>query len=166
MISPQLYNMLLFRSFLGRAERWEVEEKDYDELRGAFGRMPIVIHLGDFLQLKPTGSGVSLIANFDELATRGIELAVEFQSAMKLFCRTPLCFELQATNRFKEPRLRALMEFMRSPSRRLPPAIKATWDSICLQPEDPRLREERFQNGHMMDAYVLLAERLDLHALQ
>jgi hypothetical protein len=149
MISPQLYNMLLFRSFLGRAEQWGVEEQQYDEMSGAFGRMPIVIHLGDFLQLKPTGSGTSLIADFEELAERGFNLAVEFQSVMKLFCRTPLCFELQATNRFKEPRLRALMEFMRAPAKRLPPAIKADWDSICLKADDPRLRAERFQNGHM-----------------
>ena len=85
MISPQLYNMLLFRSFLGRAEQWGVEEQQYDEMSGAFGRMPIVIHLGDFLQLKPTGSGTSLIADFEELAERGFNLAVEFQSVMKLF---------------------------------------------------------------------------------
>ena len=75
MISPHLYNMLLYRSFLGRAERYEVEEKDYDQLRGAFGRMPIVIHLGDFLQLKPT-AGVSLIADFDDLAARHVEMEV------------------------------------------------------------------------------------------
>ena len=62
---------------------------------------------------------------------------------MKLFCRTPLCFELQATNRFKGARLRALMEFMRKPAARLPPAIKSSWESICLQPDDARLREER-----------------------
>ena len=69
-VSPQLYNMLLYRSFLGRAERYEVEEQHYDQLRGAFGRMPIVIHLGDFLQLKPTGGGISLIADFEELAAK------------------------------------------------------------------------------------------------
>ena len=38
MVSPALYNMLAYRSFLGRAERWDVEEKDYDQLKGAFGR--------------------------------------------------------------------------------------------------------------------------------
>ena len=67
MISPYLYNMLAYRSFLGRANQWEVSEQDYDQLKGAFGRMPIVIHLGDFLQLKSTGSNVSLIADFNEL---------------------------------------------------------------------------------------------------
>ena len=49
MIGPELYNLLLFRSFHGRRSRWSVEECEYDKLQGAFGRMPIVIHLGDFL---------------------------------------------------------------------------------------------------------------------
>jgi hypothetical protein len=35
----------------------------------------------------------------------------------------------------------------------LPPAIKSSWESICLQPDDARLREERFQNGHMLAIY-------------
>ena len=52
MIGPDLYNLLLFRSFHGRRTRWSVEESEYDKLQGAFGRMPIMIHLGDFLQKK------------------------------------------------------------------------------------------------------------------
>ena len=85
MISPNLYNMLAYRAFLGRADRWQVDEQDYDQLKGAFGRMPIVIHLGDFLQLKPTATNVSLIDDFRRLADAGVELAPEFQSVMKLF---------------------------------------------------------------------------------
>ena len=45
------------------------------------------------------------------------------------------------------------MEFMRNPAKRMPQSIKESWDSICLQPDDPRLREERFQNGHMIAIY-------------
>ena len=63
MIAPPLYNMLLYRSFHGRREQWQVQESEYDKLQGAFGRMPIVIQLGDFLQLKPTASSVSLITD-------------------------------------------------------------------------------------------------------
>ena len=55
MIGPDLYNLLLFRSFHGRRARWNVKESEYDKLQGAFGRMPLVIHLGDFLQKKPIG---------------------------------------------------------------------------------------------------------------
>ena len=119
MISPGLYNMLAHRSFLGRAGRWEVEESAYDQLEGAFGRMPLVIHLGDFLQLKPTGGRVSLISDFRELADAGVEMAPEHLAAMKPFCMTPLCFELQASNRFKDSKLRDLMAFMRRASKKV-----------------------------------------------
>ena len=53
MISPALYNMLLYRSFHGRTSKYEVPESLYDKLQGAFGRIPLVIHLGDLLQLRP-----------------------------------------------------------------------------------------------------------------
>jgi hypothetical protein len=80
--------------------------------------MPLVLHLGDFLQLKPTGSAVSIIASLEELQSKG-ELEgypAEWQQAMALFKRTPLCFELQGSNRFKDPRMRQLMDFMRHPT--------------------------------------------------
>ena len=70
MISPALYNMLLYRSFHGRSRAWEVSESMYDKPSGAFGRMPIVIHLGDFLQLKPT-NGLSLLENLRKLEAEG-----------------------------------------------------------------------------------------------
>ena len=69
MVSATLYNMLLFRSFLGRAETWEVQEVDYGHLAGVFGRMPIVIHLGGFLQLTPT-AGISLLADLRDGSIR------------------------------------------------------------------------------------------------
>ena len=153
MISPNLYNMLAFRSYMGRKAEWGAEEREYDQVGGAFGRMPIVIHLGDFLQLKPTGGKVSLISSFEELAAAGINLAPEYQAVMKLFCNTPRCFELQASNRFKDPKLRDLMAFLRKPGKQVPPAIRATWNAMQLKPDDRRLREERFQNGHMIGSY-------------
>ena len=74
MVSPALYNMVAYRSFLGRADRCGAEEQTYDQLSGAFGNMPIVIQLGDFLQLKPTAAKASLISDFKELAEAGVEL--------------------------------------------------------------------------------------------
>ena len=72
---------------------------------------------------------------------------------MKLFCRAPLCFELEASNRFKEPLLRDLMAFMRSPGKSVPIALKAAWESRAVKDNDPRLAEERFQKGHMIGTY-------------
>ena len=154
MVSPNLYNMLLYRSFYGRRERWAVSESEYDRLSGAFGRMPITIHLGDFLQLKPTGAGLSLITKLDDLETLGQrQVPAEQQSAMTLFKRTPLCFELVASNRFKDDRLRDLMVFMRKPLSTVPKKIKDSWNHILLKDGDKRLKEERFQNGHLLGIY-------------
>ena len=153
MVAPPLFNMLLYRSFQGRREHWHVKESEYDKMSGAFGRMPIVIQLGDFLQLKPTGSSVSLITNLKDLEKTHDSYPVEFQQAMKLFCNTPLCFEFQASNRFVDVLLRDLMAFVRAPAKKLPPALKEAWESIQLRPSDDRLQHQRFQTGHMIAIY-------------
>ena len=113
MISPALYNMLLYRAFHGRAASFEVPEAQYDKLLGAFGRMPLVLHLGDFLQLRPTNAW-SLLDNFAIVAADR-DVPAEHQMAAKLFMQTPLCFELMTMNRFKDGRLRQLMHFMTTP---------------------------------------------------
>ncbi len=46
MTSPHLYNVLLYRSFLCRAARWEVAEQDYDQVKRIFGRLPMSMHFG------------------------------------------------------------------------------------------------------------------------
>ena len=44
-----------------------IQESEYDKLNSAFGRMPIVIHLGVFLQKKPIGGhSISLIDDLKE----------------------------------------------------------------------------------------------------
>ena len=155
MVSPNLFNMLLYRAFHARRNQCNLEEAKYQTPSCAFGRVPIVIYLGDFLQLKPTGSGRSLLSDLQHLRTADSKNdgpPVEHQTAMKFFCDTTLCFELQATNRFKDPKLAELMNFMRKPTPggRVPARVASTWQRIQMQPDDPRLREERFQTGHMI----------------
>eukprot|EP00959_Pyramimonas_sp_CCMP1952_P266467 5570743-Pyramimonas_sp.AAC.1 len=70
-----------------------------------------------------------------------------------MFCNTPLCFELQVSNRFKDTKLKDLMAFLRKPGKQAPPAIRAMWNAMQLKPDDHRLREESFQNGHMIGSY-------------
>ena len=65
---------------------------------------------------------------------------------MKLLCKPPLCFELQASNRFADGRLRDLMKFMRAPTRTVPPAIARAWEGITLLPDDASLRQNNFQD--------------------
>ena len=175
MVSPNLYNMLLYRGFHGRREKFEVPERDYMTPKGAFGRMPLVIMLGDFLQLKPTGSGISLLSDLGAMESAGGDDGppAEHQQAMKFFCQTPLCFEFQASNRFKDENLRKLMDFMRAPRSTVPLDIAATWRGMRLRPGDARLREERFQRGHMIAwfwdtvaRWIMLRAKRDAGTLQ
>lgn len=172
-ISPALLNMLLYRSFHGRADRWEVQEPMYDKHSGAFGRMPIVIFLGDFLQLRPTAA-MSLL---DDLSDAGRDVPPEFQMASKLLMTTPFCFELRKTNRFKDERLAELMAFMRAPGKKLPAHLRQHWLAMQVKDRpnqpDPRLQENRFQTGHMLAIYwetvgrwVLMRARRDAAALK
>ena len=172
-ISPALLNMVLHRSLQGRMETWAVHESKYDKLEGAFGRMPIIIFLGDFLQLRPTAA-MSLL---DDMSKAERDIPPEFQMASKLFIATPLCFELTVTNRFKDERLAKLMAFMRSPGRRLPADIRKHWLSMQVKDRpdqpDPRLQESRFQTGHMLGIYwetvgrwVVMRARRDALALK
>ena len=153
MVSPQLYNMLLYRSWHGRRSVSDAPECEYDTLTGAFGQMPIVIHLGDFLQLRPTGTGLSLIAGDDQI--KNWDIPAEHQFAMKLFQQTPLCFELLETSRFRDPVLKELMTFVRTcePDSSVPKHLQATWKKMLLKKDDARLREERFQVGHFLAIY-------------
>ena len=47
MVAAALYNMLDFRSMCGRSRTHEVTEMTYKKAHHHFGRIPIVIHLGD-----------------------------------------------------------------------------------------------------------------------
>ncbi len=154
MISPELFNMLLYRSFWGRKESWQVPEHLYNTVRGAFGRMPIVIMLGDFLQLRPTASNSLLDDLRSVQAMRpDVFIPAEYQHAKKLFLNIARCYALRISNRFEDEKLKALMNFMRAPSQQLPSTIRKTWESIQAQPHDPRLAEPRFQTGHMLGVY-------------
>lgn len=81
------------------------------------------------------------------------DFAPEWKMAMKLFCNTPLCFEFQASSRFKDPCLRNLMSVIREPGKRIPADIASSWASIHLREGDERLQEDRFQSGHMIAIY-------------
>ena len=163
MISPALYNMLLYRFYHGRKDRWQIkQERHYVQRKCAFGRMPLELHLGDFLQLRPTAA-MSLLTDMNALSYQkeDKQVAAEFQDAAKLFLATEHCYELTTTNRFRSDeggrQLKELIEFMRDPKpehsddyRR----VAALWQGILLKDEhghvDDRLREPRFQQGPML----------------
>ena len=56
MVSAATYNMLEFRAMCGRSKRHAVNERTCTKPECGFGRCPIVIYLGDCLQLSLTAS--------------------------------------------------------------------------------------------------------------
>jgi len=186
MISPALYNMLLYRFYHGRKDRWQIkQERHYVQRNWAFGRMPLKLHLGDFLQLRPTAA-MSLLTDMNTLSykTEDRNVPAEFQDAAKLFLATENCYELTTTNRFRNDEggreLKEVIEFMRDPEPEKSDAYKRVadlWQTMLLRDVegevDERLREPRFQHGHMLAMFwetcapwmFMRAER-DAHALQ
>ena len=91
MVAAASYNMLDVRSMHGRSKTHDVSEATYKQPGHHFGRVPIVIQLGDFLQLKPTGSGRFLLSDLRALEDAAGDHAppAEHQRAMRFFCDTP-----------------------------------------------------------------------------
>eukprot|EP00959_Pyramimonas_sp_CCMP1952_P044951 939101-Pyramimonas_sp.AAC.1 len=56
MVAAAMYNALGSRARHGRSDTHDVQESTYKRPHHHFGRVPIVLHLGDVLQPKPTGS--------------------------------------------------------------------------------------------------------------
>ena len=161
MVSASLYNMLDYRSMCGRDIDFDVSGENYRLPDHHFGRVPIVIHLGDFLQLSPTAS-LSLIQDPNEKKPDGsykLEKppSVEAQHAMRVFKAIPHVFELRGTKRFKpgDP-LIDFLACMRA-GRRFP---KKIWDAFAKTfatdgdgVRDPRHDLPKFRDGYGMALY-------------
>ena len=145
-------------------------ETTYSHLGCAFGRIPIVIHLGDFLQLKPTGQ-ISLIDDLDAKKPDGAwkypEVTTEIQHAQEVFCNVPDVFELQGTMRFV--RGDSIIEFLQCmrAGRRFPAnvwkAFEATFAKDLPGKPDPRHQDSNFAEGFGMAIYWETLSRMMSH---
>ena len=160
MVAASMYNMLDWRTMLGSKLEHEVLEATYSHVGCAFGRIPIVIHLGDFLQLKPTNQ-LSLIDDLEAKNSDGSwkypDVSTEIQHAQKLFCNIPDVFELRGTMRFvKNDPIIDFLHCMRSGST-FPSAVwtafEATFAKDTPECPDPRHAETRFAEGFGMGIY-------------
>ena len=130
MVSALLYNMLDYRAMLGRRVVFKVDRHTYTKTGCAFGRVPIVLHLGDFFQLRPTAQ-LSLLDDLEAKDDDGNyvyqDVPAEVQHAQQLFGSIPDVFELRGTMRFKpgDP-LIDILQHMRS-GKRFPDAL---WERL------------------------------------
>ena len=161
MVAAAVYNMLDVRSMHGRSRTHDVSEVTYTQPHHHFGRLPIVIHLGDFLQLSPTKS-IGLIEDVNERKEDGSYKyaetpSLEIQRAISLFARIPHVFELRGTKRFKagDP-LVAFLECMRT-GRSFPRAVWEAFKKTFAADNDGALEERhrsaKFSQGNGMAMY-------------
>jgi hypothetical protein len=105
MVAAGWYNMLDYRSMCARSRTHDVSETTYKKPHHHFGRTFIVIHLGDFLQLRPTAN-IGLIQDVNAKRADGTYIyteppSLEVQHAIRTFSAIPHVFELRGTKRFK-----------------------------------------------------------------
>ena len=165
MVAAALYNMLDFRSMCGRSVIHQVFENSADPSTSykhvPFGRIPIVLHLGDFLQLSPTGN-VSLVADPNERKPDGSYAnaeppSTEIQHACHVFQRITSVFELLGTKRFVEGD--PLIEFLQCmrDGRRFPTEVWRSFETAIAKDNDgvldPRHRTVQFRSGYGLALY-------------
>ena len=161
MVAAVWYNMLDVRAMHGRSRTYDVCEATYKKPQHHFGRIPIVIHLGDFLQLSPTAN-ISLVQDVNEKDEDGNYKfpeppSLEVQHAIKVFGSIPHVFELRGTKRFKagDPLIQFL-GCMRAGSR-IPDRIWRQFEHTFATDQtgtlDPRHRSEKFLKGKGLAMY-------------
>ena len=165
MVSAANYNMLDFRAMHARTKTHAVMESNHKNPGCSFGRCPIVIHLGDFLQLSPTAA-LSLVTDVNAKNADGSYVfeeppALEIQNAIKVFKRIPCVIELQGTKRFVpgDPIIKFL-ECMRQGKKIPTPIWKAFERTFALDgypgraPQlDPRHGTTKFLEGYGLGMY-------------
>ena len=171
MVSAMMYNMLGFRATLGRRVAWHVDPHTYSKVGCAFGRVPTVLHLGDFFQLRPTAQ-LSLLGDLDAKNADGDlkyeAVAPEVQHAQEVFAKIPDVFELRGTMRFKsgDP-LIDLLQCMRQGKKLPTPLWRKFHGRFAKDAEpgvpDPRFFEDKFRYGYCMSIYWSSLARMLSH---
>ena len=165
MVSAANYNMLDFRAMYARTKSHAVTESNYSRPGFSFGRCPIVIQLGDFLQLSPTAS-LSLVTDVNAKSDDGSYVfskppILEIQSAIRVFKRASCVIELHGTKRFVvgDPLIKLLACMRRGEA--IPPLIWNAFEKTFAldsfpgrEPiQDPRHTTPKFLEGYGLAMY-------------
>lgn len=157
MVAAKQYNMLDYRSAWGRAREQDFNPHNYHHRGNAFGRVPIVLHLGDFLQLKPTNQ-ISLLDDLMAKLPSGEwkfpKPDVEIQHAQKIFRDIQFVFELLGTKRFvQDDPIVEFLQCMREGSR-IPADVWQAFERRFAA-DNKGTRDARHDDPHFAHGYGL-----------
>jgi len=150
MVSCELYQAVAYRATLAREKEHNLNKKHWDEPGQEFGAMPLIIHLGDFLQLRPREMGLS---DSDERVekiwqTRKYPPSRAAQRGRHMFQRIKNVHILQGGKRFVDDDLPMLLNCMRA-GRPIPEELwkKVLEQRIRVDGPDDRLNKPEVLNG-------------------
>ena len=154
MMAAVALNMGMYRATWGRKAQCQLSVDAYGTTSNIFGRVPIVLLLGDFLQLKPPNA-TSLADDLMALAREGRRISVEVQTACAAFHGIDTVIELTATRRFTDAEMPALMNFCRSarPGSKFPAGLWRQLSSRRVEQAQAVLETDNFANGYVMGIY-------------
>ena len=160
-------NMGLLRSAFGRQEMTNMDIGDYSIHGNYWGKIPLVLELGDPLQNRPVRN-ISLFDTDEMLAQRALDgapVSVEVQTGIRVFRDADFTMQLNQTRRFlqNDP----LPKFLRSLRHANPVTGKkvdealwtlytqrwATQNGQGAPQREERLLEPRFQNAYTLHLY-------------
>jgi len=154
MVCGELYQAVAYRATLARVKRYapepDLNPQEWSEPGQEFGAMPLIIHLGDFLQLRPREMGIGDDdARVDELwANPKIRPSKLAQKGRAMFQRIRDTHILVGGRRFIDDDLPAVLDCMRR-GVRIPDELwrRVLDQAVRLDGADPRLSEPEVLDG-------------------
>ena len=120
-ISGRLFHADALRHTYARARVHQLDIKLYSEVNQIFGKIPVVLLSGDFLQLPPVPESGSLLASLEHCSW-------EHRQGRAIFQKIKYIFQFQKSNRFNDPLLKDILDTMRTKGgRKLSPQA---WDAL------------------------------------
>lgn len=163
----EVFNMGLLRSAWGRQEKCDLDMDAYRFKGNLWGRCPLILELGDPLQMRPVRS-VSLFdtpAMLKERFEKGEGVSIESQYGIKSFNIYDYAFELTETKRFVtgNPIIAFLQSLREADSENGKIVDVGLWNlfqSRCVKTsstgdfmKDARLQQKDFQAGYFVSYY-------------
>ena len=106
-LSATLFHADALLHTYARAVRHDLQIEQYTDADQLFGKMPVLILSGDFLQLLPVPESGSFLAPVDQASW-------EHRQGRTIFQKIKYVFEFKTSNRFKDPLLKEILEVMRT----------------------------------------------------